>query len=202
LQADCWSANALTILDFKTFKWICEQRGILTEDRAKAKYEDGSNAVIDFGIPLLGRLISNFVVFLTKSIPVGQRLYDFRGAMLWIGEIGIWDVDSEKAAKLLFESLRPKRESIEEARGQSYGADEFVPFHAALMLVLLTGWDALIILEECDYLIEISHDEYVRLVFRDKELAAEVATYMTDESGAAMLQRPPWNLSKAKPESR
>jgi hypothetical protein len=189
----------LTILDFKTFKWLCGQRGILVEERAKATYEDGSNAVVDFGIPLLGRLISHFIVFLTKSIPVGQRLYDFRGAMLWIGEIGIWDLDSEKSAKLLFESLRPNREAIEKARGQSYAADEFVPFHAALLLALLTGWDALVILEECDYLIEVSHDEYVRLVFRDKELAAEVAAYMADESEAAVLQRPPWTLSKVKP---
>jgi hypothetical protein len=80
--------------------------------------------------------------------------------------------------------------------GQAYRADEFVPFHAALTLVLLTGWDALVILDECDYLVMISHDEYVRLVFRDKKLADEVQAF-ADHPGSVMLQRPPWNLSKA-----
>jgi hypothetical protein len=184
------------MLDFRKFKWLCETRGILVDEKVEASYKDGANAVVDLGIPLLGRLISPFIVYLTKSIPEGQRLYDFRGAFLWIGEIGIWDPALENSSKLMFESLRPGRETIESARGQWYGADEFVPLHAALTLALLTGWDAMVILEECDYLVMISHDEYVRLVFRDQKLADEVQGF-ADLPDSVMLQRPPWKLSKA-----
>jgi hypothetical protein len=187
----------LQTLDFKTFQWLCEQRGILVDERAGAKYEEGPNTAVDFGIPLLSRVVSHFVRFLTKSIPDGKRPFDFRGAMLWVGEIGIWDLDSENSAKLMFESMRSGREPIEKARGQAYGADEFVPYHSALMLALIVGWNVLVILEDCDYFFMISHDEYVRLVFRDKTLADEVATYRTDEKAGATLQKPPWELPSA-----
>ncbi len=179
-------------LDFKLFKSFCEERGILVDERATAVFKDGVNSVVDFGIPLVGRLISPFVTFLTKAIPEGQRLYDFRGAFLLIGEIGIWDPDLENSAKLLFESIRGGT-PIEKARGQAYRPDEYISYHASVMLALLTGWDALVVLDECDYLVIISHDEYVRLVFREAKLAKEVEAMLQDPD-AYMLQKPPWTV--------
>jgi len=184
------------VLDFKRFRWFCEERGILVDERATAIFKDGVNSVVDLGIPLLSRLISPFVTFLTKAIPEGQRLYDFRGAFLWIGEIGIWEPDLENSGKLLFESIRGG-EPIEKARGQAYRPDEYVSYHASVMLALLTGLDVLIVLDECDYLVIISHDDYVRLVFREAKLAKEVEAMLHDAE-AYMLQKPPWTVRAEK----
>ena len=85
--------------------------------------------------------------------------------------------------------------TLEEARGQMYRADEWTQFHATLMLTLIAGWDALVVLDDLDYLIIVSHDDYVRLVFKDGTLADVVRSYMK-EPEALMLQHPPWKSTK------
>jgi len=94
---------------------------------------------------------------------------EFRGALLWLREWGIWDEHTETTGLTALEQLRKaagEERSLGDAPGELFDANELWKMHAHFVQPLCFGWDAFLIPDQADYFVFLSHDEIICVVAR------------------------------------
>jgi hypothetical protein len=107
---------------------------------------------------------------------IGYDEWDFRGALLWFTDWGVWNALDEGAGYRIIEAMhravgQPK--SFEAAPGHSFRADELRDAIGMLLQPMVFGWDANYLPRWSygtdQYFLHVSHDSFVSVVTRTKE---------------------------------
>ena len=101
---------------------------------------------------------------------------DFRGAVLWFTEWGVWQASDEAAGYRIIECINRASghpASFEVSPGHSFRADELSEAIGMLLQPMIFGWDAYYVpnwsygFEE--FFLHVRHDSFVTVVTRTKE---------------------------------
>jgi hypothetical protein len=108
---------------------------------------------------------------------LSYQYVDFRGAMLWFSNWGVWNPLDEAPGYRIVEAIRiasgqPK--SFEAAAGHNFRADELDQAIGSLLQPIVFGWDANYYPlwsygGHTEFFIHVSHDSYLTVVTRTKE---------------------------------
>jgi hypothetical protein len=104
---------------------------------------------------------------------LGYDEIDFRGALLWVTELGVWQNREESIGYRIMEGLSRaagQPTSFEATAAYQFRGDELVEAIGMMMQPMIFGWDAYFVpqysfgVEEC--FLKISHDSFVRVETR------------------------------------
>lgn len=107
---------------------------------------------------------------------IGFEDWDFRGALLWFTDWGMWNALDEAPGYRIIEAMhraagQPK--SFEIAPGHTFRADELPDAIGMLLQPMVFGWDANYVPRWSygtdQFFLHVSHDSFVSVVTRTKE---------------------------------
>ncbi|HKW57375.1 MAG TPA: hypothetical protein VJN42_08450 [Candidatus Acidoferrum sp.] len=110
--------------------------------------------------------LANVLLPYSESVP-------FQGALLWIRETDVWDKLVERVGFRVLELMRRfhgNAQSMEQAPGYLFDAQELVDLEVCLVQPLLIGWDAFMVPESGDYIVATSHDETTCVLTRTPQI--------------------------------
>ena len=117
-------------------------------------------------IPFLARYLAT----------VGYDSVDFRGAMIWLSDWGVWDPLDESPGYRIVEAMctaAGQPTSFEAAGGYHFRADELDQAIGMLLQPMIFGWDAHYYPRwsygQDQFFLHVSHDSNVTVVTRTKE---------------------------------
>jgi hypothetical protein len=94
---------------------------------------------------------------------------EFKGALLWFTDWGIWNDHHEETGMKIVDQLRtPTKGSLIDMPAQLFGPNERNLMQAFFVVPLLFSWDAFLIPEGEDYFVFVSHDEIAGIIARDE----------------------------------
>jgi hypothetical protein len=101
----------------------------------------------------------------------------FQGATVWFRDWGIWNEGDEKMGMRVVTRMRAglgeNRELIE-TPGHIFSEEEFVDARAFWTWPMFLGWDALVFPRKSDYFVFTSHDEFVCVIAKEREVYVEL----------------------------
>ncbi|MHB8541814.1 MAG: hypothetical protein ACYDCD_12875 [Candidatus Acidiferrales bacterium] len=143
----------------------CDERGLFFAD------PEANCIEIEYP-PKLERL-----PFLARYLAIiGYEDWDFRGALLWFTDWGVWNALDEGPGYRIIEAMhravgQPK--SFEIAPGHSFRADELQDAIGMLLQPMVFGWDANYVPRWSygtdQFFLHVSRDSFVSIVTRTKE---------------------------------
>jgi hypothetical protein len=103
------------------------------------------------------------------------------GALIWIRLWGIWSKSVENAGLRVLEvmrSLHGDNRPLIEAPGYLFSADEEIDLLICFIQPLLIGWDAFLIPDTGNYIVETSHDETIRVFARTEQIHEQMVAQL------------------------
>ena len=107
---------------------------------------------------------------------IGYEAADFRGAMVWFTEWGVWDPLDEAPGYRLVEAMctaAGQPSSFETGAGYQFRADELEQAIGMLLQPMVFGWDAYFYptwsYGQNQFFLHVSHDSFATVVTRTKE---------------------------------
>jgi hypothetical protein len=113
------------------------------------------------------------VVALANSLLPYSETNRFEGALLWIRLWGVWSELVEQVGFRVLDCVRQihhETATLAEAPGYFFEDQELVDLQVCLVQPLLVGWDAFLVPESADYIVETSHDETTIIMSRTPEV--------------------------------
>jgi hypothetical protein len=127
---------------------------------------------------------------------LGREEIHFGHAYLWITTWGKWNNHEEAIGFKTLEQFRRsygESRSIEAAPGTYFRHDEFVESVACLVQPMLVGWDAYYIpawtYGRLDYFVAVSHDGFIDVEVRTKEMHETAARILSDQDWIKPLMK-------------
>ena len=116
---------------------------------------------------------------------VNRDAVDFRGAISWVQEYGVWDELDEAVGIRLVEKLNiaaGQPMAFEKGNSHSFRADEFFESVGMLLQPIIFGWDAVYLptwaYGRDDFFTFVSHDSYAVVVTRTKDFHSEAVKWL------------------------
>jgi hypothetical protein len=107
---------------------------------------------------------------------IGYEDWDFRGALLWVDNWGVWNPQDEGLGYRIIEAMNRsagQQQSFESGPGHLFRADELVEATGMLLQPLVFGWDAFYMptwsYGNCQFFLHVSHDSFITVVIRTRE---------------------------------
>jgi hypothetical protein len=144
-------------------KQWCHKRAIQVTASRFLTFGAGPSKSLLFPIPNK----SSRVIAMAGCLVPTWTANDFRGALLWFREWGIWDDHSETTGMTTLKQMRHaagENRPLEVVPAHLFEAGELWEMHAHLLLPLHFGWDAFLVPEPAECFFYISHDEVVSAV--------------------------------------
>ena len=137
------------------------------------------------------------LVYLARLVAhLGCEEIHFGHAYLWITTWGVWNNHEEAIGFKTLEQFRRsygESRSIEAAPGTYFRHDEFVESVACLVQPMLVGWDAYYVptwaYGSLDYFVTVSHDGFIDVEVRTKEMHDTVARILSDHDWIKPLMK-------------
>jgi hypothetical protein len=111
---------------------------------------------------------------------LGYEEIDFKGALLWLTNWGVWDPGVEAIGFKTLERFRRsygENRSLEFAPGHRFRDDEFMEAVCCLLTPMIVGWDAYYVPQwaygPLDYFVFASHDSVLDIELRTPEMHAK-----------------------------
>jgi hypothetical protein len=108
---------------------------------------------------------------------IGYEEWDFRGALIWFREWGVWNQQDEGIGSRVIDRMNiaaGQPMSFEVARGHQFRADELTDAIGTLMQPRIFGWDSFYLPQWSygtgEFFLFVSHDSFVCVVTRTKIL--------------------------------
>lgn len=141
-------------------------------DDSKPYYADPESACIVLEYPQKLEQLPFFARYLAT---IGYDDWDFRGALLWLTDWGVWQALDEGPGYRIIESMNRasgQPVSFEAGTGHQFRADELSDAVGMLMQPMIFGWDAYYLPQWSygtgEFFLHVSHDSYVTLVTRTR----------------------------------
>lgn len=106
---------------------------------------------------------------------IGYEEWDFRGALIWFREWGMWNQQDEGIGYRVIDRMNiaaGQPMSFEVARGHQFRADELTDAIGTLMQPMIFGWDSFYLPQWSygtgEFFLFVSHDSFVCVVTRTK----------------------------------
>ena len=159
-----------TLTDAEVGSW-CNAVGVSLKDWRTLCFANATGGTFEFNVPETAAAIIAFVIATTETddelgIPSSSHL-------LWLRDWDIWGADSEaigskslSCLRSTFGELRP----LLGASGHVFIASERVAFQTFLVQPLFFEWDAYIVPSSGEYILELSHDGWMRVGGRSAEV--------------------------------
>jgi|SRR5690348_5100835 len=129
-------------------------------------------------------------------VSIGREESHFATAYLWITAWGVWNPWEEAVAFKTLEQFRRslgENRSVQSAPGHFFRHDELVESVCCLLPAMTVGWDAYYVptwaAGGLDHFLFVSHDGFVDLHVRTKEMHDRVSKVLADRGWIADLAR-------------
>ena len=106
---------------------------------------------------------------------IGYEVWDFRGALIWFREWGVWNQQDEGIGYRVIDRMNiaaGQPMPFEVARGHQFRADELTDAIGTLMQPMIFGWDCFYLPRWSygtgEFFLYVSHDSFVCVVTRTK----------------------------------
>jgi hypothetical protein len=127
---------------------------------------------------------------------LGYYETDFEGAYLWLTRWGVFDSREEAIGLKTLEQFRRsygENRPLEAAPGHFFRNDEFVESVCCLLQPMIIGWDAYYVPHwsygYIDYFVEVSHDSFIDIHVRTKEMAQKIVEILESNNWIKPLLR-------------
>lgn len=107
---------------------------------------------------------------------IGYEDWDFRGALLWVANWGIWNPQDEALGYRIVEAINRsagQQQSFESSPGHLFRSDELVETAGMLLQPMIFGWDAFYMpMWSCgnyQFFLYVSHNSFVSVVTLTKD---------------------------------
>lgn len=107
---------------------------------------------------------------------LGYEDWDFRGAVLWVANWGIWNPQDEGLGYRIIEGMNRsagQQQSFEASPGHKFRADELIEATGMLLQPMIFSWDAFYVpmwsYGSYQFFLHVSHDSFVAIVTLTKE---------------------------------
>lgn len=163
----------------------CSERGIDSTTARHLRFSGLAEPPSDIALPQKALEVVGLTNVLSTYLSGGQH----PRSLLWLVERGMWSEEFESVGARLWDRLaqgygRGTASGVP-TPGLVFEANETEDERAFLLTVILFQWDAALVPEHGRYIVQVSHDGYVRLLALDGPTAGELASVAANWSKAS-----------------
>jgi hypothetical protein len=154
-------------------RW-CRTNGVAFDQRRHVRFATEEGHLAEIPLPRIA----------LKVIALSQVLTDYPNSgchprtLVWLTESGMWSESFEAIGRRFWHKLMAGYglpvSSMESQPGTVFDGPEHEDQKVFLTLIMLFQWDAILVPERAPYMVQLSHDGYIRLLSRGDQPTAEI----------------------------